>query len=267
MRDAATSFQRDGVAVVRGLLSEGEVDLVERAIDRVVADPSELAIVMDEDGAGRFIEDFRAAGRFSEIARIVTSSAIGAWCGEMMDASLVRFHHDHVLVKEPGTRLRTPWHQDLPYYNIEGSQNVSVWIPVDPVSRDAALEFVAGSHTGSWFTPRTFAGDTARWFPEGTFPEVPDIDADRDAYPIVGWGLEPGDAVFFHMLTLHAGGGVEDDRQRRVLSLRFVGDDMVFAPREWKTSPPFPELDRLEAGAPLDHPLFPVIWSRPLDAP
>ena len=54
---------------------------------------------------------------------------------------------------------------------------------------------------------------------------------------------------------------------RAAASRTIGGDDMVFAPREWKTSPPFPELDRLEAGAPLDHPLFPVIWSRPLDAP
>jgi hypothetical protein len=45
-----------------------------------------------------------------------------------------------------------------------------------------------------------------------------------------------------------------------VLSVRFLGDDMVHAPRAWVTSPPFPGLvDELPAGAPLDHPLFPVL--------
>ncbi|MEK7989251.1 phytanoyl-CoA dioxygenase, partial [Burkholderia contaminans] len=35
------------------------------------------------------------------------------------------------------------------------------------------------------------------------------------------------------------------------------------APRRWKTSPDFPGLaEQLPDGAPLDHPLFPVVWSR-----
>ena len=33
--------------------------------------------------------------------------------------------------------LRTPWHQDQPYYNISGQQNCSFWIPVDPVGRES----------------------------------------------------------------------------------------------------------------------------------
>jgi ectoine hydroxylase-related dioxygenase (phytanoyl-CoA dioxygenase family) len=80
---------------------------------------------------------------------------------------------------------------------------------------------------------------------------------------VIGWALEPGDAVCFHMLTLHAAGGVSGTHRRRVLSLRFLGDDMVHAVREWDTSPPFPGLaDELPDGAPLDHPLFPIVWSR-----
>jgi ectoine hydroxylase-related dioxygenase (phytanoyl-CoA dioxygenase family) len=65
-----------------------------------------------------------------------------------MGSTQVRFFHDHVLVKERGTVQRTPWHQDIPYYNVEGRQNVSMWIPVDPVPRGVTLEFVVGSHLG-----------------------------------------------------------------------------------------------------------------------
>ena len=36
---------------------------------------------------------------------------------------------------------------------------------------------------------------------------------------------------------------------------------VTFAPRRWRTSPPFDGLDReLATGADLDHPLFPVVW-------
>ena len=79
--------------------------------------------------------------------------------------------------------------------------------------------------------------------------------------PILGWALEPGDVVCFHMLALHASAGVDGDRRRRVFSVRFLGDDMRHAPRAWATSPEFPGLaERLPAGAPLDDPLFPLLW-------
>jgi len=69
--------------------------------------------------------------------------------------------------------------------------------------------------------------------------------------------------VFFNMATLHAAGGVSGTNRRRVLSLRFLGEEMRHAPRAWTTSPPFPGLeDELPDGAPLDHPLFPVLWER-----
>jgi ectoine hydroxylase-related dioxygenase (phytanoyl-CoA dioxygenase family) len=75
--------------------------------------------------------------------------------------------------------------------------------------------------------------------------------------------LEPGDAVFFHMLTLHGAGGVSGGNRRRVLSVRFIGDDITHAPRPWRTSPPFPGLtERLPAGAPMKDDEFPLLWKR-----
>jgi ectoine hydroxylase-related dioxygenase (phytanoyl-CoA dioxygenase family) len=179
-----------------------------------------------------------------------------------MQSHSVRLYHDHMLTKEPGTRARTPWHQDQPYYNIEGRQNASFWIPVDPVSRAATLELVAGSHIGPWLMPRSFMDAQAKWFPEGALADLPDIDAERERHRILGWAIEPGDVVCFHMLTLHASAGVESRQRRRVSSVRFMGDDIVHAPRAWATSPDFPGLAQvLPAGAPMQHPLFPLLWS------
>jgi ectoine hydroxylase-related dioxygenase (phytanoyl-CoA dioxygenase family) len=178
-----------------------------------------------------------------------------------MRAKSARLYHDHMLTKEPGTRQATPWHQDQPYYNVEGRQNISFWIPVDPVSRESTLEFVAGSHLGPWLMPRSFMDAQAKWFPEGSLADLPNIEAARDSFPILGWALQPGDAVCFHMLTLHAASGVSGTQRRRVFSVRFLGDDITHAPRRWRTSPEFPGLSaELPAGAPMNHPLFPVLW-------
>jgi ectoine hydroxylase-related dioxygenase (phytanoyl-CoA dioxygenase family) len=261
--ELAEAFRRDGAVCVRNVFSEDEIALLREGIERNLAAPSERAKVASRpDDPGWFFEDFCNWQSNDAYGRFIEESAAPAVAGALMGCETVRLHHDHVLVKEPNTRQRTPWHQDQPYYNIAGSDNVSMWIPVDPVARESTLEFVAGSQRGPWLMPRTFMENEAKWFPEGSLADLPDIEANRDAYPILGWALEPGDMVCFNMLTLHASGGVGGKARRRAFSIRFIGDDIRHAPRPWRTSPEFPGLAAvLPDGAPMDHPLFPVLWT------
>ena len=255
MRPAWTiegDYLRDGAVCVRGAFTPEQVELARAAIEANLADLSPLAKRASPGDDGAFVEDFCSWPRIAEIERFARESPAAAIAAELTGASQIRLYHDHVLVKEPGTRQRTPWHQDLPYYNVDGRQNVSMWIPVDPVPRESTLECLTGSHLGPWYMPRTFLDGQAKWFPEGSLAELPEI-ADDDPR-ILAWELEPGDAICFHMLTLHGAGPVTGAHRRRVLSLRFLGDDMVHAPRAWTTSPPYPaEID-------LTGPDFPVLW-------
>ena len=256
------SFRTDGAVVLRGLLRPAEVEGLRAGIDANLAHPSPRAkVASSPEDPGWFLEDFCCWQENAHYRNFIFSSALGEVAAGLMGSRCARLYHDHMLTKEPGTRARTPWHQDQPYYNIEGAQNCSFWIPADPVRRESTLEFVAGSHRGPWLMPRSFMDAQAKWFPEGTLVDLPDIEAQRDQHRILGWALEPGDAVCFHMLTLHASRGVEANRRRRVFSVRFMGDDIVHAPRRWKTSPEFPGLaDELPAGAPMHHALFPELW-------
>ena len=259
--DVVAAYQRDGAVVLRGILNAEEVATLQRGIDANLAAPSPRAIVASQaDDPGFFIEDFCNWQDNADYRSTAFDTPLAAAAQALMGSHGVRLYHDHMLTKEPGTRSPTPWHQDQPYYNVEGFQNTSFWIPVDPVRRHSTLEFLAGSHKGPWLMPRTFMTNEARWFPEGSLADLPNIEADRSAFNILGWALDPGDLVAFHMLTLHASAGVDGDRRRRVFSVRFLGDDMRHAPRRWKTSPEFPGLaEALPAGAPMDHPLFPLL--------
>lgn len=258
-------FARDGAVVVRGLATAEELALVETGIERVLAAPSPRhKVASADDDTGRFIEDFRNWQEIPEYERFIRESKAAEVARVLMRSDTVRLYHDHTLVKEPGTRQPTPWHQDQPYYNVDGLQNCSMWLPVDPVPVGSSLRFVAGSHRGPWLMPRTFLDDQAKWFPEGSLADLPDVEGDlaRDpgSHRVLAWELEPGDAVFFHMLELHAAGGVAGPNRRRAFSVRFLGDDMRHAPRDWVTSPDFPGLaDELAAGAEMDHPLFPLL--------
>ena len=254
-------FERDGAVCLRQLLAPDEVALLRSGIDTNLAQPSPRAIVASRSGdPGFFIEDFCNWQDLPAYRQFIFDSPLAPAAAALMRSQTVRLYHDHMLTKEPGTRAPTPWHQDQPYYNVDGRQNASFWIPVDPVRRASTLEFVAGSHRGPWLMPRTFMDQQARWFPEGSLADLPDINAQRDQHHILGWELEPGDVVCFHMLALHASAGVDPDRRRRVFSVRMLGDDMRHAPRRWKTSPDFPGLaDVLPAGAPMEHALFPLL--------
>lgn len=256
------AYKKDGAVCVRQMLSSEEIELLREGIELNLKSLSHRAkIASKSDDPGQFIEDFCTWQMNPHYQQFIFESPASLLAGKLMESKKTRLYHDHLLVKEPGTRQKTPWHQDQPYYNVAGRQNCSLWIPVDPVPRASTLEFVAGSHLGPWLMPRSFMDNQAKWFPEGSLSELPNIDAQREYYPIISWEINPGDVVCFHMLTLHSASGVHYNQRRRVYSLRFLGDDITHAPRQWITSPDFPGLlEQLPAGAPMEHPLFPVIW-------
>jgi ectoine hydroxylase-related dioxygenase (phytanoyl-CoA dioxygenase family) len=255
------AFTEDGVVCVRGALDLAEVAEAARAIEAVLADPSPLALVASgTDDPGRFFEDFCRWTQVPLIERLARRSRLPAIAAALLQTERVRLYHDHVLVKEGGTRQRTPWHQDQPYYNVDG-RGVSAWIPVDPVPEAGCLELVAGSHRGPWLMPRTFLTGEARWFPEGALAELPDIEADRSRFDLRRYELAAGDAILFDFLTVHGAPGFPFSGRRRVLSLRYLSQEVRHAPRRWRTSPPFHGLEaELPDGATMDHPLFPVVW-------
>jgi len=178
-----------------------------------------------------------------------------------MGSKTAQFFHDHVLVKEPGTPKETPWHQDSPYYFVEGQQTVSLWIPLDPV-KEASLRFIAGSH--KWprmVRPVSWADDSDFYDAKQEWTPVPNPDANPDENRVLEWAMEPGDAVLFDYRTAHGARGNTTGQRRRALSLRFVGDDARYVERPGRTSPPFPGHD-MKAGQRLREDWFPVVWPR-----
>jgi ectoine hydroxylase-related dioxygenase (phytanoyl-CoA dioxygenase family) len=257
------SYQALGAVVIRGVLNSNELKFLETGIEHNLANLSTLAQVASHpEDPGRFVEDFCTWQTNPDYEFILRESSLPHVAAQLMQSQSVRLYHDHLLVKEPGTQQATPWHQDQPYYNVSGRQNVSFWIPVDPVSIESTLRFVAKSHSGVWYMPRTFKDQQAKWFPEGSLADLPPVDDLPEQYPQLAWPLEPGDCVAFQMLTLHASGGVGLNAKRRVFSARYLGDDARHAVRSWRTSPPFENLkNRLPDGAEMNDSLFPIVWN------
>ena len=253
------TYQRDGVVLIKGLFRD-QVDLLRAGVAHNMQDPGPYAAENLKPGeSGRFFDDYCNWQRIPEFEAAITASPAAAVAAGLMQSETVQLFHDHVLVKEPGTSKPTPWHQDGPYYFVDGRQTVSFWSPLDPV-RDATLRCVAGSHR--WDRPVL----PTRWLAETSFypnPEdyMPVPDPDAEGMRIVEFDMEPGDAVAFHFMILHGARGNNATDRRRAFSLRLLGDDARYTERPGRTSPPFPGHD-MQQGQRLREDWFPMLLDR-----
>ena len=166
---------------------------------------------------------------------------------------------DQLLVKEPGASAPTPWHHDLPYWRLNGTQIASCWVALDVMGPDNGMvEYVRGSHRSDvLYRPEEFGDDTR--FRNMTLERTPDINANRDAFDIVTFTMQPGDVIVFHARTLHGSPANVSTRARRALSVRYTRDDVVF--HERPGMPPSPtSTGGLRPGDVLDSDAYPVVW-------
>jgi ectoine hydroxylase-related dioxygenase (phytanoyl-CoA dioxygenase family) len=258
-QDHIDTFQRDGVVLVKGLFKD-HVETLRTGIDRNMAEPGPYGAENLKAGeGGRFFDDYCNWTRISEFEEVIRTSPAAEVAADLMSSNRVQVFHDHVLVKEPGTSKPTPWHQDGPYYFVDGIQNVSFWSPMDAVT-GASLRCVAGSH--AWekpVLPTRWLAETSFYPNDDDYMPVPDPDA--EGMDIREWEMEPGDAVAFNYGTLHGARGNTTQARRRAFSLRLVGDDARYVDRAGPTSPPFPG-HGMVAGQTLREDWFPVIYQR-----
>ena len=258
-------FSENGAILLKNAFDLDWLDILGEGIEKNRKDPGLYACqYTPQDNEGDFYDDYCNWDRFKEYKDFVFNSPAAEIAGRLTQSSEMRIFHEHVLVKEPQTAEPTPWHHDQPYYCVDGEQVCSIWLPLDPVPKESGLEFVAGSHLlGKMFMPIKFLTLSDYNYSPGSFDAIPDIDAHRNKHRILCWDMEPGDCIVFHFKTLHAGkGNPHSALRRRAFSSRWIGDDAVFAERPGETSPPFPELRSFQKGDPLDHPLFPVCWTK-----
>lgn len=256
------AYERDGAVLLRGHFKTW-VDCLRRGVEKNQNEPGEYAEdVLAAVGCSGFFTDYCNWNRIPEYRSFVMDSPAAAIAAALTGATRVQIFHEHVLIKEPGVSKETIWHQDQPYFCVDGEQGVSIWLVLDHVPLEATLRFVAGSHT--WkrqFMPRLFHNGSPYPYEDGVYESVPDIDGEANNYSILAWELEPGDAVAFHFKTLHGARGNLSAGRRRAFSTRWIGDDVRYVKRPGRTSPPYPNIG-LDEGAPMREDWFPVVWPR-----
>ncbi len=259
--DLVSAYRNNGFVVLPGVVPGDVLATIERGVEHNLSHPSEWSNdYTPADSGGRFFDDYVNWTRIPEFATTALGGVLPRIAGELMGTETPRFFHEHVLVKEPGTATPTPWHHDDPYYGVEGMSNVSLWVPLDPVPSGIALRCIRGSHlVPRRFIPNRFVDDSPYVdIAEGfeLFPSQHELESLGET---VVCEAEPGDVVAFHFRTLHSAPGTsQHPHRRRIVSYRYVGDDVRWVTRPWKTSPPF-EAHGLTDGDVLDDARFPRV--------
>ena len=262
MNDVET-FERDGVVRLPGVIDAGWIDRMRTAVDcevdtPAVVDLSAMAPAPPVGGSprGQFragTDHWIAAPEFLAFARDTPIPRIVA---ELLASERIWLYEDSVLVKDPGTRERTVFHQDLAYFHVDGEQVCTVWIPLDAVdAANGAVRYVRGSHRDrTSFRPNLFVTTDSLPGTEGV--DVPDHTDDP---ALVHFDTAPGDIVVHHARTIHgAFANTTPDRPRRALSIRYAGDDARF--RIKPGAPQKPHHASLVEGEPLTEPACPRVW-------
>ncbi len=264
MIDQATlnTYRTDGAVALRNIIAPEWIARLREGVAENMAQPGPFAKrYTPEGGPGLFFGDYCNWQRIEAYRAFFFDSPLKHTAAALMGSPKVNLYHEHVLVKEPGTKEKTPWHHDQPYYPIDGEDIISFWIPLDPVEQRTCPEYIAGSHRwGRWFTPARFADLKAHaTAQDARFEPPPDFEAERAQHRILAWELAVGDCIAFHGLTVHGAPENMSTHRRRAFSARFTGADARFVLRSGFMSPPPPERDGPLPGAPLDSAVFPVL--------
>lgn len=256
-------FAQQGAICIRGLISPQWVERMRDAVERALGREPEVSSLVSrhslffQDDA---VRDYVMRSPAAEIAR------------QLMRSDHVRYYFEQIFVKEPGTTQPTPWHQDVSYWPVTGRQICSVWLALDPVTRESSgLEYVAGSH-------RWHAHDVAplaAWgeeFAQGAqklgmaelpqnpgLDQIPDINARRDEFGLLNWDMQPGDCLIHQMNTVHgASGNTTRTLRRRALAVRFLGDDARYREPGGSADKSL-IVPNLKPGDPMEDPKFPLV--------
>jgi hypothetical protein len=256
-------FWRDGAVWIEGLLSPAWLRLIDKGVERNLRNPGPNLIRHYEGEPGEYLDDYGNYFANPEYQRLLADSPIPAVVAKVLKTPKLWLFLDQIFVKEGGYSRRTPWHQDMPWLMADGEVFLTVWVALQPLSADETLEFVAGSHRGPLYDHGVDGVGIDRTVQSASKVKLPDIEAEREKFPIISHASQPGDILLFHPATLHGGGAMREGGKRRSLNMRFYGDGTRYVDREEGHDPEFPGVSETHRhGDPLRHGWFPQVFPR-----
>lgn len=256
-----TEYDRKGVVCLRQVIDAAWINELRLATEEAMNNPGPYAETYGDTQPSLFFGDLDVWSRISGFKNYVINSPAAEIAARIMQSGSARLFYDQLLVKEVACADRTPWHQDQPYWAVKGRQICSLWVPLDPITEESAIEYIRRSHHWPEFNPQHFDDHSPY---EGTdLPSLPDIENSRDSHDIVRCSMEPGDALVFQAMIVHgAPGNPSNEYRRRAYSTRWLGDDARYHKRKGEVAIPTFET-AFQEGDMFSGDRFPLVYPKP----
>ncbi len=252
-----SDYKKDGVILIKEVFLPW-IEKLKTGFEKVLKNPGPHAREnVLKKNHGSFFEDYCNWERIDEFKDFILNSPSAQILAQSTGSKKIQFFHEHIFSKDPGTIKETPWHQDIPYYCLDGNDTGSFWIPLTNVSKENSLKVLKGSHNlPKLVRPTKWSNDKSWYENNDEFMDMPEIQEKN----IFNEEMKKGDAILFNFKVLHSSSGNSDHKSRRAFSARFIGDDVRYIDRKEETSPPFKGIN-LKSGDTMRKDWFPVVWS------
>ena len=216
-----THYQREGWVVPQWRLPAPRVTAMAAALDELLrlnpgVRPEKLvsAHVEGDNGEGvRGVSQFLDLARDPEIVELV-SGVIG---------EDVILWGCHVFCKPAGEGYETPWHQDGHYWPIRPLATCTVWVALEPSTREnGCLRVIPRSHVDQHLHEHLHEERTDltlnQRMADGTFDEATAVDLE----------LEPGQMSLHDVYMIHGAAANTSGQRRTGVALRYMPSTSVF---------------------------------------
>ena len=181
--DPKQFFEENGYVISRGLFDARECAEMKAEIRRMLE--------THKDHSGVMVGLAANSPYFQNVAR---NPRLLDALEEVMGPN-IEFLSDKVVFKSATTDFGSPWHQDWHYWH--GAHKISVWVSLDEATpENGCLKLLPGSHKS--VAVHDGAADDGHGFGQRLRPDA--VDESQAAIA----PCQPGDAIIFHDLTLHA---------------------------------------------------------------
>ena len=128
----------------------------------------------------------------------------------------------NLFIKNPHTPDFVSWHQDLTYWGLDKTDEITAWVALTPANVDnGCMRFMPGSHRLDIVEHRdTFAG-------KNLLSRGQEIAVEVDESAAVDVVLEPGEFSLHHGRMFHASNPNRSSQRRIGLAIRYIATSMA----------------------------------------
>lgn len=219
--DERAKYVKDGYVVPGYRLPKTRVDALREVLDRLIRDnptvrPERLVSAHIE---GKNAEGVRGSSDFLDLAR---DGGIVDMVADVIGPDVILWGCQ-IFCKPGGDGMEVPWHQDGQYWPIRPLATCTVWVALDPSTREnGCLRVIPGSHRDKVLHPHLTENRTdivlTQRAVDGTFDEKAAVDIE----------LEPGQMSLHDIYMVHGSAPNRSTQRRAGVAIRYMPATSLF---------------------------------------